>query len=107
MGSFWVPKPLIWEAWWLHLGTLGGHLGDPGVPGHTPRDTWGSISGFSSIFDGFRVPLGSHFGLILVTFSLLWTLKCQSWFRGGFLSDLGVEIAREPDIGMCLNYSKY
>ena len=35
MGSFWVPKPLIWEAWGLHLGTLGGHLGDPdGARGH-------------------------------------------------------------------------
>ena len=57
------------EAWWLHLGTLGGHLGDPGVPGDTPQDTWGSIYRFLSIFDGFRVTLGSHFELILETFS--------------------------------------
>ena len=46
----------IWEARWLHLGTLGEHLGGPGVPGHIPRDTWGSISEFLLIFDGFRVP---------------------------------------------------
>ena len=69
MGSFWVPKPLISEAWWLHLGTPGDHLGDPGVPGDTPEDTWGSISRFVLIFAGFRVSLGSHFALIFVTFS--------------------------------------
>ena len=58
MGSFWVPKPLIWEAWWLHLGTLGGHLGYPGVPGDTPQDTWGSIGGW-----GVR-PTGKSFRFV-------------------------------------------
>ena len=43
-----MPKPLIWEAWGLHLGTLGDHLGDPGIPGDTPQDTVGSSPGFLS-----------------------------------------------------------
>ena len=66
-GSVVVPKPVISEAWGLHWGTLGDHLGDPGVPGDTPQDTLGPSPGFVSIFDGFWDPLGVHFGAILVT----------------------------------------
>ena len=64
-----MPKPVIWEAWGLHFGTLGDYLGDPGVSGDTPQDTWGSRPGFLSIFGGFWDPLGTNFGVILVTFS--------------------------------------
>ena len=69
LWSLWVPNPLILEAWRVHFGTLGDHLGGPGVPGDTPQDTLGSRSGFLSIFGGFWDPLGTHFGVILVTFS--------------------------------------
>ena len=41
-SSLWVPNPVIWEVWRLHFGTLGDHLGDPGVPGDTPQGTLGS-----------------------------------------------------------------
>ena len=56
-------------GWRVHFGTLGDHLGDPGVPGDTPQDTLGSRSGFLSILGGFWDPLGTHFGVIFVTFS--------------------------------------
>jgi len=68
MGSVLVPKPVIWESWGLHFGTLGDHLGDPGVPGDTLQDTWGSRPRFLSILGGFWYPFGTHFGVILVTF---------------------------------------
>ena len=51
------------------LGTLGDRLGDPGILGHTPGLTWESRPGFYLILGGFWVPLGTHFGVILVTFS--------------------------------------
>ena len=68
MGSVLVPKPVIWESWGLHFGTQRDHLGAPGVPGDTPQATWGSRLGFLSILGGFWDPLGTHFGVILVTF---------------------------------------
>ncbi len=50
------PKPVIWEAWRLHFGTLGHHFGDPGVPTlgfHriSPPDV-----DFLSFFCGYGVP---------------------------------------------------
>ena len=51
------------------LGTLGDRLGDPGILGDTPGVTWEARPGFYLILGGFWVPLGTHFGVILVTFS--------------------------------------
>ena len=67
--SFGRPVGLHFGTPGRHFGTLGGHLGDPGVAGDTPQDTWGSRLGFLSILDGFWDPLGTHFGLMLVTFA--------------------------------------
>ena len=63
-----MSKTVIWEAWWLHFGTLGDHLGDPGVPGDTPQDTMGPRSGFLSIFDGFGSPFGVAGGALWGSF---------------------------------------
>ena len=69
MGSFWVPKPLIWRpggSIWVLWGAIWAIRGSPGTPHRTHGDPYVDLL---SIFDGFRVTLGSHFELILETFS--------------------------------------
>jgi hypothetical protein len=85
MGSLWVPKPVILEAWRVYFGTLGDRLGDPGVPGDTPQDTLGSRSGFLSILGGFWDPLGIHFGVTFVIFRDLGKQSCSTGSRVDFL----------------------
>ena len=58
----------------------------------------------------FGVPFGTilgHFELILVIFFVNWAAEMSVLVPGWFLSDLGGEVAPEPDAGMCLNHSKY
>ena len=107
IGRFLVPKPAIWEAWWLHFGIPRDHFGDPGVPRETPEDTLGSRPRFLSIWDGFGDPLGTLFEVMLVTFSWFGTPKWQIGFQVRFFCDSGVEITPKVDAWMCLNHSKY
>ena len=57
-----VPKIVIWEAWFVHFGTLGSYFGILGTPwatlgaaGRTPGDP-------GRIFNDFGMILGLHFG---------------------------------------------
>ena len=40
-GHFWSPKPVIWQAWCLHFGTLGDHGTIQGHLGAQERRPWG------------------------------------------------------------------
>ena len=61
-GSFWVPKPLIWEAFWLQLGTLGDHWAIRGSPGTPQRTPGGPHVDFQRFLMDFGSPLGATLG---------------------------------------------
>ena len=105
---------VILDAQTSHLGGLvgpfrylGGAFGRSGGPWGHPTGHMGIPMWILSIFGGFRATLGSHFELILVMFFVNWAAEMSVLVPGWFLSDLGGEVAPEPDAGMCLNHSKY
>ena len=62
IGSFWVPKVAIWEAWRHHCDTLGHHFGSLwhhcGTQGHPT----GHLGAQMSIFIDFKWILGPSLG---------------------------------------------
>ena len=73
------------DPWGGILGGLGLHFGGAGHPWDTRGDVWGSDVVFLSVFGGFWVPVGGHFGVLLVTFSELLVSKWEVRLWTSFL----------------------
>ncbi len=90
-GPLFDPKTSLWGSLGVILAPLRVHSGAPGPPGGPKGDPQGSKVDFLWIWGALGVPLGGHFGTILVTFSSLLVSKLQVALRTCFLSGFGME----------------
>ena len=58
------------------------------------------------IFINFGVPLGAHFGDVLVIFALVWCAKVGDGFQVHVFGDPGMEMMPECNGCMCYKHSK-
>jgi hypothetical protein len=91
LDHFLTPKPHFGRSLGVILAPLRLHFGALDPPGGPNGDPQGSKVHFSWILGALGVPLGGHFGTILLTFSSLLVSKLQVALRTCFLSGFGMD----------------
>ena len=60
----WCPKPIVWQAWWFHFGSLGVHFGTLGHHG----GPWEQQEGHVGVWNRILIDFGTILELILRVF---------------------------------------
>ncbi len=89
----WCPKPIVWQAWWFHFGSLGVHFGTLGHHGGPWEQQEGHVGVWNRIFIDFGTISGTHFESFLeprakIRFSFF-VLVSRSLFASIFESKSG------------------